>query len=134
MDLGYRGVDYNNPDVKVIHRGRIKSMSAAEKKVLKRRQAVEPAVGHIKHDNRMIHCYLKGSIGYALNAISCAAGYNIRWLMRAIRRLGLKGLFASVFLIVARLILRRFALTIRLTTQRIRSQQDYVTLPEYFVS
>jgi hypothetical protein len=27
---------------------------------------------------------LKGAVGDALHAISCAAGYNIRWLMRAI--------------------------------------------------
>jgi hypothetical protein len=29
-------------------------------------------------------CWLKGAVGDALHAISCAAGYNIRWLMRAI--------------------------------------------------
>ena len=101
VDLGYRGVDKDNPGVDVVHRGRIKSMSQAEKKVLKRRQAIEPAIGHTKHDNRMIRCYLKGAMGDALHAISCAAGYNIRWLMRAITRLGLKGLFARAFLLQA---------------------------------
>ena len=101
VDLGYRGVDADNPDVEIIHRGRIKSMSKAEKKQLKRRQAIEPAIGHTKHDNRMIRCHLKGSMGDALHAISCAAGYNIRWLLRAILRLGLKGLFALTFLMSA---------------------------------
>ena len=54
--------------------------------------------------NRMIRCYLRGSMGDALRAIalgysvSCAAGYNIRWLIRAIMRLGLRGLFALGFL------------------------------------
>ena len=98
VDLGYRGVDADNPGIEVVHRGRIKSMSERQRRQLKRRQAIEPAIGHIKHDNRMIRCYLKGSIGDALHAISCAAGYNIRWLMRAIMRLGLRGLFALVFL------------------------------------
>ncbi len=98
VDLGYRGVDVDNPGIDVIHRGRIRSMSERQKRQLKRRQAIEPAIGHIKHDNRMIRCYLKGSVGDALHAISCAAGYNIRWLMRAIMRLGLKGLFAFAFL------------------------------------
>jgi IS5 family transposase len=102
VDLGYRGVDADNPGVQVVHRGRIKSMSQAEKKQLKRRQAIEPAIGHTKHDHRMIRCHLKGSIGDALHAISCAAGYNIRWLMRAILRLGLTGLFALAFLAAAR--------------------------------
>jgi transposase, IS5 family len=97
VDLGYRGVDGDNPGIEVVHRGRIKSMSKSQKRQLKRRQAIEPAIGHVKHDHRMIRCYLRGSIGDALHAISCAAGYNIRWLMRAIMRLGLRGLFASVF-------------------------------------
>jgi transposase, IS5 family len=95
VDLGYRGVDADNPSVEVVHRGRIRSMSARQQRQLKRRQAIEPAIGHVKHDNRMIRCYLHGSIGDALHAISCAAGYNIRWLMRTIMRLGLRGLFAS---------------------------------------
>ena len=46
VDLGYRGVDADNPDVQVIHRGRIKSMSKMMKEQLKRRQAIEPAIGH----------------------------------------------------------------------------------------
>ena len=62
-------------------------------------QAIEPAVGHAKHDNRMIRYYLRGSIGDAPHAISCAAGYNIRWLMRAITRLDLPDLFKLVFLV-----------------------------------
>ena len=98
VDLGYCGVDADNPGVEVIHRGRIRSMCERQKRQLKRRQAIEPAIGHVKHDNRMIRCYLRGSIGDALHAISCAAGYNIRWLMRAIMRLGLRGLFAFAFL------------------------------------
>lgn len=101
VDLGYRGVDADNPGVQIVHRGRIKSMSKREKTQLKRRQAIEPAIGHAKHDNRMLRCHLKGSVGDALHAICCAAGYNIRWLMRAIVRLGLKGLFALAFVACA---------------------------------
>lgn len=132
VDLGYRGVDQDNVGVDVMHRGRIKSMSQAEKTVLKRRQAVEPAIGHTKHDHGMIRCYLKGSVGDALHAISCAAGYNIRWLLRAIMRLGLKGLFALAFLVVTRLIWRRFQSATGSTMRRIRSRQDYATHPAYF--
>ena len=99
VTLAYRGVDADNPGVEVIHRGRIKSMSKAERKQLKRRQAIGPVIGHTKHDNRMIPCHLNGSTGDALHAISCAAGYNIRWLMRAIQRLSLKGLFALAFIV-----------------------------------
>jgi IS5 family transposase len=45
---------------------------------------VEPAIGHLKADHRMDRCWLKGSEGDALHAVLCAAGFNIRWLMRAI--------------------------------------------------
>lgn len=36
----------------------------------------------------MDRCWLKGAEGDALHAVLCAAGYNIRWLLRAITRLG----------------------------------------------
>ena len=48
-------------------------------------------IGHTKADNRMDRCWLQGALGDALHALSCAVGYNIRWLLRAIVRLGLKG-------------------------------------------
>ena len=41
----------------------------------------------------MDRCWLKGALGDALHTISCAAGYNLRWLMRAIARLGLGPIF-----------------------------------------
>jgi IS5 family transposase len=36
---------------------------------------------------------MKGALGDALHALSCAAGYNIRWLLRAIARGGLAAAF-----------------------------------------
>ena len=48
----------------------------------------------------MDRCWLQGAVGDALHALSCAAGYNIRWLMRAIARLGLGGLFYACFNVV----------------------------------
>jgi transposase, IS5 family len=95
VDLGYRGVDADNPGVQIIHRGKYKSLSDHEKRLLKRRQAIEPLIGHTKSDHRMDRCWLQGVLGDALHALSCAAGYNIRWLLRAIARLGLQGLFCA---------------------------------------
>jgi IS5 family transposase len=92
VDLGFRGVDANNPGMTIIHRGKFKSLSAIERRWLKRRQAVEPAIGHLKADHRMDRCWLKGQLGDALHTLSCAAGYNLRWLMRAVVRLGLNRL------------------------------------------
>jgi len=93
VDLGFRGVDADNPDVQIIHRGRYKTLSPQQKGWLRRRQAVEPAIGHLKSDHRMDRCWLHSALGDALHSISCAAGYNLRWLMRAIVRLGLGSLF-----------------------------------------
>ena len=45
--------------------------------------------------NRLDRCHLKGQLGDALHAVLCAAGYNLRWLMRAMIRLGLKALLSS---------------------------------------
>jgi IS5 family transposase len=96
VDLGYRGVDADNPGVKIIHRGKYKSLTDHEKRLLKRRQAIEPLIGHTKTDHRMDRCWLQGAVGDALHALSCAAGYNIRWLLRAIARLGLGRLFFAL--------------------------------------
>ena len=44
---------------------------------------------------------LQGAMGDALHALSFAAGYNIRWLLRAIVRLGLGGLFYAFSAVAA---------------------------------
>jgi hypothetical protein len=43
--------------------------------LLKRRQAIEPIIGHLKADHRMNRCHLKGAEGDSLHAVLCAAGY-----------------------------------------------------------
>ena len=100
VDLGFRGkeVDQANPGLQIIHRGRIKTMTRAQRRWLKRRQAVKPAIGHLKSDNRMQRCWLQGATDDALHALCCAVGYNLRWLMRAVVRLGLEGPFVGPFL------------------------------------
>jgi transposase, IS5 family len=100
VDLGYRGVDKDNPDVEIIHRGKYKSLTQQQRRWLKRRQAVEPAIGHLKSDNRMDRCWLQGQLGDALHAVLCAAGYNLRWLLRAMVRLGLKALLLRPLLLM----------------------------------
>ena len=98
VDLGYRGVDQDNPTVEIIHRGKYKSLTKQQRRWLKRRQAVEPAIGHLKSDHRMDRCWLQGQLGDALHAVLCAAGYNLRWLMRAMVRLGLAVAFLRAML------------------------------------
>ena len=88
-DLGYRGVDKDSPGVEIKHRGKEKRLTEDERRLLKRRQAIEPIIGHLKADHRMDRCHLKGTEGDAIHAVLCAAGYNIRWLLRMIAKKGL---------------------------------------------
>jgi len=105
VDLGYRGVDQEIAPVALIHRGKYKSLSQEQRRWLKRRQAVEPLIGHTKQDHGMQRCWLKGSEGDALHAVLCAAGFNIRWLMRALLRQlcasGLKHVFLALMTLCA---------------------------------
>ena len=93
VDLGFRGVDADNPEVEIIHRGKYSSLSRTQRRWLRRRQAVEPAIGHLKQDYRMDRCGLQGALGHALYAVLCAAGFNLRWLIRAVLRRRIKPLF-----------------------------------------
>lgn len=61
---------------------------------------MEPAIGHLKADHRLDRCWLKGSEGDAPHAVLCAAGFNIRRLLRAIVRLGMAGLFLALTLLI----------------------------------
>ncbi len=93
VDLGYRGVDANNPDVHIVHRGKAKRISEQDRRLLRRRQAIEPIIGHLKADHRMDRCHLKGEQGDRLHAVLCAAGYNIQWLLRMIMKKGVRFLW-----------------------------------------
>ena len=74
VDLGFRDkeVDQANPDLEIIHRGRIKTITKTQRLWLKRRKAVEPAIWHLKSDNCIQRCWLQGATGDALHALCCA--------------------------------------------------------------
>lgn len=90
VDLGYRGVDRDHPSVEIIHRGKYQSLTRQQRRDLRRRPAFEPTIGHLKADHRMDRFWLRGQLGDALHIVLCATGYNLRWLLRAMVRLGLK--------------------------------------------
>jgi IS5 family transposase len=96
VDLGFRGVDTEVAPVQLVHRGKYKTLTSQQRRWLKRRQAVEPIIGHAKADHGMRRCWLKGQTGDALHAVLCAAGFNLRWLLRAIVRLGLRAVFLAL--------------------------------------
>jgi IS5 family transposase len=47
----------------------------------KRRAAIEPVIGHLKHDHRMIRNFLKGSYGDAINVMLAASAMNFKRMM-----------------------------------------------------
>ncbi|MCG1018618.1 transposase, partial [Mycetohabitans sp. B4] len=89
-DLGFRGVDAQVAPVQLIHRGKLNRLTPAQQRRLKRRQAIEPIIGHVKQDHGMRRYWLKGVTGDAVHAVLCSTGYNLRWLLRAITRLGIQ--------------------------------------------
>lgn len=118
VDLGFRGVDEAIAPVQSIHRGKFKTLTTLQRRWLKRRQAVEPTIGHLKQDHRMDRCWLKGAEGDALHTVLCAAGFNIRWLMRAIARLGLAA---------ALICLRRMVAWVLVLGTQIRNAADHAS-------
>jgi len=87
-DAGYRG--HNAPDshkFKVFTAGQKRRMTPAIKREMRRRSAVEPVIGHIKHEHRMQRNYLAHAQGDAMNAVLAAAGYNYSLLLKWLGRL-----------------------------------------------
>lgn len=95
VDLGYRGVDADNPQVVIVHRGQEKKDQRAGQKAARAAPDHRAEIGHPKANNRMDRCHLKGQTGDQLHAVLCAAGYNIRWLLRMIARKGITFLQAA---------------------------------------
>jgi transposase, IS5 family len=85
-DAGYRG--HNAPDThqfRVFTQGQKRGVTDTVKKLMKRRAAVEPVIGHIKNEHRMARNYLAHTTGDAVNAVLAAAGYNFRLLLNWLR-------------------------------------------------
>jgi len=81
VDQGYRGHDYAGPVQVHVDRKRRGAIARRLWRWMKRRAAVEPAIGHLKQEHRMDRCRLWGPQGDAFNAILGAAGMNFRKLL-----------------------------------------------------
>ena len=81
--LGYCA-GHHAPDThrfRVFTQGQKRGAPDTVKKMMKRRAAIEPVIGHIKNEHRMGRNNLAHSTGDAINAILAAAGYNFRLLL-----------------------------------------------------
>jgi hypothetical protein len=72
---------------KVYTAGQKRHLTPQSKREFKRRAAIEPVIGHLKHEHRMGRNYLAHSTGDAINAVLATAGYNFRRLLRWLRLL-----------------------------------------------
>ena len=82
VDHGYRGHGYEGSASVHVVRSIPKRATRALRRMLKRRAAIEPTIGHLKSDNRLDRNYLTGRAGDKINALLSAAGYNLRKLLR----------------------------------------------------
>jgi transposase, IS5 family len=82
-DRGYRGVQPPSGTRLIISHTR--RLPPRLKKLLKRRQVVEPMIGHMKADGLLAKNWLKGAVGDALHALLCGAGHNLRMILRHLR-------------------------------------------------
>jgi IS5 family transposase len=82
VDRGYKGHGVEVDDTAVWIAGAKRGVTPTIKKKLKRRNAVEPVIGHMKNDGRLGRNFLKGAAGDAINALLCGAGHNLRKILR----------------------------------------------------
>ena len=80
VDRGYKGSGVE--DVRVLIAGQKRGVPPSEKRWMRRRNSVEPVIGHLKSDGKMRRCFLKGVLGDAVNVLLCACGQNLRKLLR----------------------------------------------------
>ena len=57
----------------------------AMRQAMKRRNAIEPIIGHLKSDTRLGRNYLKGTLGDKLNALLSGIGHNLRIILRKLK-------------------------------------------------
>ena len=85
VDRGYRGhgIARDGLDITLSHTRGIASPTI--RREMRRRNAIEPVIGHLKGDGLLERNHLAGPDGDAINVILCAAGHNMRLLARWLR-------------------------------------------------
>ena len=89
VDRGYRGKKNINgtaiisPSVPKKNATQYQKQKA--RKRFRARAGIEPVIGHIKHDHRMLRNYLKGAIGNQLNTILAGTGFNLKKMLNRIK-------------------------------------------------
>lgn len=83
VDKGFRGNEHHPAGVSVYISGR-RQLSRRLAKLLKRRAAIEPVIGHTKQEHGLERNHLRGSVGDRINAMLSGCGWNLKKLMRVL--------------------------------------------------
>ncbi len=84
VDRGYRG--HGETQTTVFIAGQKRGIKTERLKCsLKRREAIEPVIGHLKSDGLLGRNYLKGTQGDHMNVMLSCAGHNLRLILRQLR-------------------------------------------------
>jgi IS5 family transposase len=81
-DRGYKGAQIPGCRLLLAH---TRKLPKRLKRLLKRRNAIEPMIGHMKNDGLLRRNWLKGSLGDAMHAVLCGAGHNMRLILAHLR-------------------------------------------------
>ena len=85
VDLGFRGHGLKDAETEIILSRQKRGITPARRKRQKRRNAIEPIIGHCKNDRKVgPRNWLRGVIGDQINAIAMAIGFNLRKILKAI--------------------------------------------------
>ena len=80
VDKGYRG--HSVEDIQIYISGKKRGITAWLYKKIKRRQAIEPQIGHMKNEGKLGRNFLKGRIGDVVNSTLCGVGHNLKLICR----------------------------------------------------
>ena len=83
VDKGYKG--HGVDDCNVYMSGQRRGVTTGLKKAIKRRQAIEPYIGHLKDEVKLGLSRLKSFVGDRINALLSAASYNLKQVLRYLR-------------------------------------------------
>ena len=86
VDRGYRGHKHEGKEVVYVDRERRGSLPKSLWRLMKRRAAIEPTIGHMKSEHRLERNRLKGTLGNAVNALLSAAAMNFGKLLKWVGR------------------------------------------------
>nr|VFK24668.1 MAG: transposase, IS5 family [Candidatus Kentron sp. LPFa] len=84
VDKGYKGHKLDGKEVFIS--GQKRGMTNYFKKLLKRRQSIEPHIGHMKSEGKLDRNYLKGSLGDQMSSILVGIGHNLRLVLAKLRK------------------------------------------------